>query len=174
MRHLTRLAAGLVAIAMAGEAGAWCVQGPGRVHPNGGGWVGPTATVAETAYVGPQARVCDNARVTGQARIRDGSIIIAGAQISGQARIRDNAMINAGAQVDGHAVVNGGVVSGGAQVSGTAVVDKHAHITGKGTGECGHNGTLKRVNDPSTDMPEWGPGGRLSNPIDPGNAQTTE
>ncbi len=52
-------------------------------------------------------------------------------------------------------------------------------VTTDRTGECGSNGKLERVNDPSTDpqstdVPDWGTGGLLSNPIDPGNAQTTE
>jgi hypothetical protein len=37
---------------------------PAHKHPNGGGWVADTATVADTAYVGPEAKVYDNARVS--------------------------------------------------------------------------------------------------------------
>jgi hypothetical protein len=46
---------------------------PAHQHPNGGGWVADTATVAITAYVGPDAhvfgdaKVCDDARVFGNA-----------------------------------------------------------------------------------------------------------
>ncbi len=41
-------------------------------HPNGGGWVQNTATVAETAYVGPDAHVYGNARVYGSAHVYGG------------------------------------------------------------------------------------------------------
>lgn len=46
-------------------------------HPNGGGWVEKTATVAPTAFVGPDAIVMEEARVIDIARI-DGQALISG------------------------------------------------------------------------------------------------
>ena len=37
---------------------------PAHKHPNGGGWVADSATVADTAYVGPDAKVSGSARVS--------------------------------------------------------------------------------------------------------------
>ena len=42
---------------------------PAQQHPNGGGWIADTATVAKTAYVGPSARVYGSAVVFGSARV---------------------------------------------------------------------------------------------------------
>ena len=38
-------------------------------HPNGGGWVANTATVAASAFVGRDALVYGNARVSGDAQV---------------------------------------------------------------------------------------------------------
>ena len=40
---------------------------PAHKHPNGGGWVANTASVAESVYVGPKAQVSGLARVYGSA-----------------------------------------------------------------------------------------------------------
>ena len=40
-------------------------------HPNGGGWVADSASVAPTAYVGPYANVYGNARVSGDAWVSE-------------------------------------------------------------------------------------------------------
>ena len=42
---------------------------PAHQHPNGGGWVADTATVADTAFVGLGAQVCGEALVYGTARV---------------------------------------------------------------------------------------------------------
>lgn len=57
----------------------------GHRHPNGGGWVGPDAKVAASAYVGPYARVISGT-VSGKARIEDHAVVM------DQAQVRDNAV----------------------------------------------------------------------------------
>lgn len=54
-------------------------QGPRRWHrhPNGGGLVEDTATVAETAYIGPDAVVSGNARVFGNAVVSGEGLVAA-------------------------------------------------------------------------------------------------
>jgi hypothetical protein len=44
-------------------------------HPNGGGLVAETASVAPTAFVGYDARVGGDARVCGNARVGDGALV---------------------------------------------------------------------------------------------------
>ena len=47
----------------------------GAKHPNGGGFVASTASVAPEAYVGPNARVLGQAKVSGNARIDDYAVV---------------------------------------------------------------------------------------------------
>ncbi|WP_334184220.1 Svx/AvrXca family virulence/avirulence protein [Novosphingobium sp.] len=56
----------------------------GHRHPNGGGWVGPQANVAASAYVGPYARVISGT-VSGKARIEDHAVVLDKAQVLGDA-----------------------------------------------------------------------------------------
>jgi len=56
----------------------------GHRHANGGGWVGPNAQVAASAYVGPYARVISGS-VTGNARIEDHAIVLDRAQVQDNA-----------------------------------------------------------------------------------------
>jgi hypothetical protein len=56
----------------------------GHRHPNGGGWVGPQANVAASAYVGPHARVISGT-VSGKARIEDHAVVLDKAQVLGDA-----------------------------------------------------------------------------------------
>ncbi|QSR18109.1 Svx/AvrXca family virulence/avirulence protein [Novosphingobium sp. KA1] len=59
----------------------------GHRHKNGGGWVGPAADVAKTAWVGPYARVISGT-VSGHARIEDHAVVL------DKAEVRDNAVIS--------------------------------------------------------------------------------
>jgi hypothetical protein len=69
-----------------GQAAVWHLKNmKGKRHPNGGGWVADTATVATTAYVGPHAMVLDEAKVLGDAVIEDFVIVY------GNAIFKDNA-----------------------------------------------------------------------------------
>ncbi|WP_459663955.1 hypothetical protein, partial [Novosphingobium sp. 11B] len=56
----------------------------GHRHTNGGGWVGPGATVSESAYVGPYARVVSGT-VSGRARIEDHAVVLDRAEVRDQA-----------------------------------------------------------------------------------------
>lgn len=95
-----------------------------RLHPNGGGVVGPSATVSTSAYVGPNAKVLGSARVEGNARIEDYAVI------QGNARVRGDAIVSGFALVEGGAVVEGDarVRDRAHLLSGT--VRGHALITG--------------------------------------------
>ena len=101
---------------------------PAHRHPNGGGWVANTSTVAESAYVGPEARVFDNAQVLGTASVDQTS------WVRGNAVVRDNAKIRADAVVDDEAVVSGeALVTQSAYVSGRSVVKDSAVVSGVAT-----------------------------------------
>lgn len=56
----------------------------GHRHTNGGGWVGPSASVSASAYVGPYARVISGT-VSGKARIEDHAVVLGKAQVLGDA-----------------------------------------------------------------------------------------
>ena len=66
---------------------------PAHKHPNGGGWVADSATVAGTAYVGPGALVSGEAQVSGNA------LVSGEAQVSGNARVSGNALVSGNARV---------------------------------------------------------------------------
>lgn len=89
-------------------------------HPNGGGFVAATATVALTAYVGEHAQVLDNAQVLDSARIE------------GLAEIKGNAIVRGDALVKSKAVISGdAIVEGTARVMGLALVTDNA-VVGNG------------------------------------------
>lgn len=75
----------------------------GRRHPNGGGWVARTATVADSAYVGPNAMVLGNAKVLDQAIVEDFAVVDDDAIVSGHARICGQAVVSKGARAGGYA-----------------------------------------------------------------------
>jgi len=56
-------------------------------HPNGGGWVQDTATVANTVLVGEHALVYGEARVYGEA------LVCGKALVCGEARVSDEALV---------------------------------------------------------------------------------
>ena len=68
-------------------------------HPNGGGWVANTATVAPSAFVGRYARVHGDARVSGNARVYGNAWVSGNAQMSGNARVFGNAQLSGDAWV---------------------------------------------------------------------------
>jgi carbonic anhydrase/acetyltransferase-like protein (isoleucine patch superfamily) len=92
----------------------------GHRHPNGGGFVADTASVAASAYVGSDARVLEGATVRDSARVEDHAII------SGQASVQGQAIVNGWAHVMDQAVVKEQ-----ARVRGCAVVKDHATIAGQ-------------------------------------------
>ncbi|MPT48648.1 MAG: avirulence protein [Sphingobium sp.] len=66
-------------------------------HPNGGGWVGPQAQVAPSAFVGPYARV-EGGTVSDQARIEDHAVVLSG-------EVRDQAVVGALSVIRGNTIV---------------------------------------------------------------------
>jgi len=77
----------------------------GARHPNGGGWVQATATVAPTAYVGPNAMVLDRARVLDSAIVEDFAIVSGDAVVSGYARVSGQGVVTGKAKASGYARV---------------------------------------------------------------------
>lgn len=98
-------------------------------HPNGGGLVADTATVARSAYVdrnsrvdefatlGPSARLFHHARVSGRARI--GSMVT----------LRDNAHVFGQSVLDAGVIVRErGCVGGASWLRGAVIVEGHARL----------------------------------------------
>ncbi len=107
-----------------------------KLHPNGGGRVAFTATVADTAYVGKnavimgRAKVLDNAvidgyaivggncEVSGNAYVGDYAVLFDRVKVSDNARVLENACLYVDYKVSGNAVVKGssiGINSGEAK-----------------------------------------------------------
>jgi len=128
---------------------------PAHRHPNGGGWVADTATVAKTAFVGPDAAVfqfaqvhdfavvTDTCWVLGSARISDHARIAGDAEVNGNAQVADDAQVTGSAfvtddaRVVGNSQVGGAskcleqcTISGGAKVFGEAVISGDVVFTG--------------------------------------------
>jgi len=78
---------------------------PAHHHPNGGGWVADTATVAATAYVGPDALVSNYAVVSDNAQVYDDAQVSDNAQVYDDAQVSGNALVYGNAQVSGNARV---------------------------------------------------------------------
>lgn len=102
-------------------------------HPNGGGLVACTATVASSVFVDPDAMVCDTAMVRGEVRVMHRGVIAGRADVSGTGCIRDDA------RVDGCAVLRNRItvrrharISGNAFLDGLIIVDYFAYL-GDGT-----------------------------------------
>ena len=103
--------------------------GEGGPHPNGGGFVARTATVAPEAYISRDARVLDRARVLGNARVLDRAVVREGATVRDRAVISGNAVVSGEAVVSGDARVrNHAVVSGRARVLDRARVGDLAEL----------------------------------------------
>jgi len=62
-------------------------------HPNGGGWVADSATVAETAYVGLEAKVYGYAKVFSNARVFGDARVYGNAEVSDNAKVFSNAKV---------------------------------------------------------------------------------
>lgn len=100
------------------------------VHGNGGGIVGPSATVASTAYVGPGAKVLGSARVLGTARIEDRAVVQGSATVQGSAVVSGAALVDGNALIEGAArvrdranIINGAILRGRALVGGYTKVE---------------------------------------------------
>ncbi|HRR75550.1 MAG TPA: DUF6055 domain-containing protein [Ruminococcus sp.] len=106
-------------------------KGKGHIHPNGGGWVDDSASVADSVYVGPDAMVLGNAKLSGSVRVEDHAVA------ANSVTAKDNVVIS------GHAIVDGGgwvydngwkmgsvSLSGSAVISGSAVVTNSCSVSG--------------------------------------------
>ncbi len=82
---------------------------PAHRHPNGGGWVENTATVAPTAYVGPHAQVKLFAQVLDKARVEARGLITDSAILSDIAVCRGE--IRCGTRIEGNMLVPEGMVA---------------------------------------------------------------
>ncbi len=102
-------------------------------HPNGGGWVADTATVAESAFVGPTAVVFDAARVLDYATVADTAWVHGVALVSGHARLGGDALVEGNAKVlDDAEVTDNAFLSGYALVEGHAKISGNAQVLGHG------------------------------------------
>ena len=100
-----------------------------HTHSNGGGIVGPSATVAATAYVGPNAKVIGSAKLQGTARVEDYAIV------QGTAVVQDNAIVSGFALVEGNAKVQANArirdrafLTNGALIRGNALIASYAKL----------------------------------------------
>lgn len=92
-------------------------------HPNGGGWVANTATVAETAFVDQEASVFGYSRVLDSAAVTGTAWVLGAAEVSGSARIAGDAEVGESGRVSGSALVTDNArVAGDALVSGETIV----------------------------------------------------
>jgi len=83
----------------------------GQRHPNGGGWVGGSTEVAETAYVAPDAMVLDGAKVLDHAAIEDYAVIRGPKTIvSGHAKVGGQAYVAGNVKIDGYTRVRDSIV----------------------------------------------------------------
>jgi hypothetical protein len=100
-------------------------------HPNGGGWVRKSATVAFTAFVGLDAMVFGSAQVSDYARIYGEARVLGRSQVSNNAQVSDHARVSGDARVFDRAGVYGEAwVSERAWVFGTARVFDRAWVSG--------------------------------------------
>ena len=106
----------------------------GHQHPNGGGFVADTATVADSVYVGENAQVLGWANVSGNAKIIGHAVIAGTAKISGNAIIGDSACVCGEAMISENArILESAFVTDAYTVSGNATVKGTAFLYGKGT-----------------------------------------
>jgi|APSaa5957512622_1039677.scaffolds.fasta_scaffold127311_1 UDP-3-O-[3-hydroxymyristoyl] glucosamine N-acyltransferase len=94
-------------------------------HPNGGGLVAETATVADSAWVGP------NARVFGRAIVRDNTTVCGHAMVCGHAIVRDNATVEGTSRVYDYAVIcDDAKIKGASRVYEHAIACEYASMCG--------------------------------------------
>jgi hypothetical protein len=94
-------------------------------HPNGGGWVQNTASVALSAFIAPFSVVGGEARVTGRAHVLDEALV------HGTAVVAEDAVVYGRAYVTGRARIRGRArVGGSAEVGGFFVMQDGELMTG--------------------------------------------
>ncbi len=112
----------------------------GAPHPNGGGFVARTATVAPTAFVARDAHVLGTSQVLGNARILERAVVQDAtvqddAVVDGFARVEEKSVVSGRARVRDHARINRG-----AKIGDFAKVLEFAQQEGK---ECRDRAVLK-------------------------------
>ena len=106
----------------------------GHKHPNGGGFVADSATVADSVYVAENAQVLGWANVSGNAKILGHAVVAGTARISDNAIIGDSACVCGEARISENArVMESAFVTDAYTVSGNATVKGTAFLYGKGT-----------------------------------------
>ena len=97
----------------------WMLDGTkGSRHPNGGGWVSASSTVAPTAYVAPDAMVLYGAKVLDNAAIEDYAVIKGPKTVvSGHAKVSGQAYVAGDVKIGGHARVVHPIISEDVQVT---------------------------------------------------------
>lgn len=84
----------------------------GARHPNGGGWVAKSASVAPTAYIGPDCMVLDGAKVLDRAIIEDDAIISGkDVVVKDNARVYGKAIVSGAAELSGYARVSRNILN---------------------------------------------------------------
>jgi len=131
---------------MASRAEFLQTQAKGSRHPNGGGFVAESASVAGSAYVGPNAMVLDGAQVRDNACIKEFAVVFGpDTVISGNAKISGRAWVFGDIKVGGNArILEGATVTtikrgrygnaeGNAEITGNAVIkgDPNVWLYGK-------------------------------------------
>lgn len=102
-------------------------------HPNGGGYVSKSASVASTVYVGPSA-VVNGGTITGDVRIEDFAVVNGGT-ISGNAIVRGRALVSGGT-LGGSAILEedawliSGSVTDNAQIGALSVIRENTQVSG--------------------------------------------
>ncbi len=99
-------------------------KGAGHVHPNGGGWVADSATVADSVYVGPNAMVLGSANLSGNVRVEDRAVV------ANSVTATENVVISGHAIVDGGGMIyDDGWKFGSVNLSGNVVIGDGAVVT---------------------------------------------
>jgi NDP-sugar pyrophosphorylase family protein len=101
----------------------------GHHHPNGGGWVANTATVAESAYIGEGVRVGSYAQIGNQVQIGSGVQIGNYVWIDDAVRIGDDVWVSERAWIgEGSRIGAGAWIGEEAQISKEVRIGKEAQI----------------------------------------------
>jgi carbonic anhydrase/acetyltransferase-like protein (isoleucine patch superfamily) len=136
----------------------------GHVHPNGGGWVSNSASVAPTVFVGPNAIVRGTAQLFGNVRVEgtawvenavlsnnvvvNGNGHVFGGTLSGSVLVTDNAILNY-CTASGNVVAKQNALEWGVTLGGSVVVGGDAEI-----GNCSTSGVYLQTPNPNNGRAE--------------------
>lgn len=97
-------------------------------HPNGGGWVSHTATVASTAYIGPKCAAFDRARVLEFAELEGRAIACEDAELYGMAKAGGHSAVGGDARVGGAIHILGDVLVTEGLLVGDGVIRQQSDV----------------------------------------------